>query len=155
MVVPESFVTRKPLEFTLLVLFMIFLLLLPVYYYTKNRQKTSVVPPELITESYQEAAFQFSPESDLSDIDKRHLFNLKYENNIVQWDGDMLACDSMTDLFRVRVDENGDDVGDVLFTTEHDCMDIPPGSHIYFRMKMVDWKVIRFIGSEGEILRWD
>jgi hypothetical protein len=154
MVIRESFVTRKPLEFTLLVLFLIFLILLPVYFYTKNRAENAVVQPEMLSESYQEVASLFSPESDLSDSDKRHLFNFKYENSVVQWDGDILGCDAMTDMYRVRVDETGDDVGEVLFTTVDDCMTIPSGSHISFKMKIVDWTVTRFIGADGEILTW-
>lgn len=154
MVIHESFVTRKPMEFTLIVLFVILLLLIPVYLYTRNSSGKSDEQPEIITESYPEVAFLFSTESDLSDSDKKHLFKLKYEGSVVQWDGNMLSCDPLDGMYRVRVDETGDEVGDVLFTTEQDCTSIPPGAYISFRTKLIDWKVTRFIGSKGEVTGW-
>ena len=153
MVIHESFVTRKPVEFTLIVLLIIFILLLPVYFYTRNISKNVIEDSAFIPESYGEVAFFFSQDSDLSDSDKKNMFKFKYEGNIVQWDGTFLSCELMTPIYKVSVDENGDGFGDVLFTTDDDCMDIPKGSQLLFKIKLIDRKTRTFIGSEGEIIK--
>lgn len=155
MVIHESFVTRKPLEFTLIVLFVIFLLLLPVYFYTRNYSRDAVEEAEFIPESYEEVAFLFSQDSDLSDSDKKNIFKFKYEDNMVQWGGILLSCELMTPLYRVSVDETGDGFGDVLFTTDYDCTHIPIGSRLEFNMTLIDRKTRMFIGLDGEIIGWD
>lgn len=152
MVVHESFVTRKPLEFTIIVLFIIFILLIPVFFLTKDDADQEEEETEFITQTYPEVNFIFSPESDLSESDKRYLFRLDYENRFVQWTGTLLACNDINGMFRVSVDHSGNGFGDVLFTTFKDCTNITKGSDITYRMKLIDWKVTTFIGKEGEIL---
>jgi hypothetical protein len=107
---------------------------------------------KLIAETYNEASYLFSLESDLSESDKKHLFTINYEGNFVQWTGDLLSCDNLNGIFRVSVDHIGDGFGDVLFTTFEDCTEIPLGSSITYKTKLIDWKTKSFIGKEGEII---
>jgi hypothetical protein len=155
MVVHESFVTRKPLEFTIIVLFIVFLLLLPVYFYTKKQKEGAPAGAALITETYSEVNYIFGAESDMSENDKKNLFRRNYEGNIVQWSGTLLACDSMGLLFRVSIDETGDGMGDVLFTTAQDCTNIHLGSPVTYKTLLIEWKIRTFTGKEGEILTWE
>jgi hypothetical protein len=156
MVVHESFVTRKPLEFTIIVLFIVFLLLLPVYFYTKQHKASEarqVVP--VVTDTYGEVNYLFGPDSDLSDSDKKNLFKMNYENRFVQWIGTLLACDPLGNgMFRASVDHTGGGMGDVLFTTFKDCTGIPIGSTVTYKTMLIEWKIRSFIGKEGEILTW-
>jgi hypothetical protein len=153
MVIQESFVTRKPLEFTLIVLLIVLLILLPVYFITKE-QKTA--PQEvLVAETYDEVNYWFNIESELSDSDKRHLFQLNYENNFIQWTGDIVACDRLAPLYRVSVDHSGDGRADVIFTTDNDCKGIPLGKRIVYQTRLIDLKVFIFIGKDGEIVNWE
>jgi hypothetical protein len=152
MVIHESYVTRKPLEFTLIILVIVFIILIPIYFLTK--QNAEAAPDSvLITETYDEVHYRFTSESELSESDKKHLFTIDYEENFVQWSGTLLACDSLNGLYRVSVDHIGDGYGDVLFTTSQDCSNIGVGSFVTYRIKLIDWKVTTFIGSEGEILK--
>ena len=153
MVIHESFVTRKPFKFTLIVLVIVLIILVPIYLYATQKEEIKV-EEELIAETFEEVKYLFGPESDLSESDKRHLFELKYEGNFVEWEGALLACDAMTGFFRVSVDQTGDKFGDVLFTTQQNCTNIAAGSAISYRMKLIEWKVTTFTGSEGEILEW-
>ncbi|MBW2997650.1 hypothetical protein KY349_04895 [Candidatus Woesearchaeota archaeon] len=150
MVIHESYVTRKPLEFTLIILVIVFIILIPIYFLTKQKAESA---PEsvLIAETYDEVHYRFTPESELSESDKKHLFSIDYEGNFVQWSGTLLACDSLNGLYRVSVDHISDGYGDVLFTTTQDCSNIGVGSSVTYRIKLIDWKVTTFIGSEGEI----
>ncbi|MBW2967981.1 hypothetical protein KY362_05840 [Candidatus Woesearchaeota archaeon] len=151
MVIHESYITRKPLEFTLLVLFIILVILLPVYVYMEffytAKEKGSV-----LTETFNEVAYRFSPESDLSPADKRVMFRLEYEGNTVQWKGQLLSCTKMNDMYRVNVDHLGTGFADVVFTTLDDCSMIEPGQTIEYRMELVDWQTTTFIGKDGELI---
>jgi hypothetical protein len=155
MVIQEHYVTRKPLEFTIIVLFILFLLLLPVYFYSKHSRAQSKAGIILLEDTYGEVAYIFSPESDISEADKRHLFTLNYEGKFVQWSGTLMACDTLDGAYRVSVDENQDNYAEVLFLTYKDCTQIPSGSDITFKTKLIDWKTKTFTGSEGEILKWE
>lgn len=154
MVVHEHYVTRKPLEFTLIFLFIIFLLLIPVYFYTKHLKESRTQTKVLIAESYSEVHYLFSQESDLSADDKKHLFSYKYVGNYVQWQGALMNCENVGGLYRVRVAEEGSTFADVIFTVSKDCTNIPQGIIITYKMKLVDWQVKSFIGSDGEIITW-
>lgn len=151
MVLNESFVTRKPLEFTLMVLFVIFLLLLPVYFYTKHTKQTAK-PETLIAESYNEVDYKFNPESELSENDKRQLFKIEYEGNFVEWRGALMNCEQLTGAFKVGIDHRGTGFADVLFTTQQDCSKIPVGEAINYKIRLVDRKSRTFIGTDGEII---
>ncbi|MBN1545019.1 hypothetical protein JW898_06180 [Candidatus Woesearchaeota archaeon] len=155
MVVHESFVTRKPLEFTLIVLVIVLVVLLPFYFITKNNNAAQVEQGQLIPETYSEVNYLFGPDSDLSESDKKHLFQLNYMGNFVQWSGSMLSCDGMGSMFRVSIDETGDGFGDVIFTTINDCTGVPAGATMTFKTRLVDWKITTFIGKDGEIIRWE
>ena len=155
MVVHESFVTRKPMEFTIIVLFAVFILLLPVYILTKPRSDVGDQNEDILAESYEEIQFRFSTESDLTESDKRQLFRLQYEGERVQWSGVLLACDDIGGWYRVSVDQTGNGFGDVLFTTFNNCSDVPLGSRVYYSTVLIDRKTKSFIGKEGEISRWD
>ncbi len=152
MVVDDSFVTRKPIEFTLIVLVIIFILLLPVYFFTKNNNVQSGSEASLITESYDEVKFLFGSESDLSEKDKRDLFKISYENQMIQWTGTLLVCEPLDTIFRVSVDQDGDGNGDVIFTSFTDCTGVVTGSPITYRVKLIDWHTDKFVGKEGEVL---
>jgi hypothetical protein len=108
----------------------------------------------LVSETYSEVGYFFSPESDLSESDKRQLFRMKYENNFVQWQGTLLACETMNGLFTVSVDQRGEGTSDVLFTTQDDCTKIPVGSQVLYKTRLIDWKIRSFIGKDGEIISW-
>ena len=153
MVIYDSYVTRKPLEFTLIALTILLILLLPVYIYTSRSLKRSPPPDdEILTVSFNEANFFFSSESDLSEQDKKHLFVMGYEGRKVQWKGVLQTCDSLGTLFRMGIDHTGNGFNDVLLTTDDDCMTIPEGDTVTYRMRILDWKVNKFIGTEGEII---
>jgi len=153
MVVHESFVTRKPLEFTLVVMVILLILLIPVYIYTKNNPDAEP-DAELIAETYDEVKYLFSRESDLTESDKRTLFKIKYEDNLVQWTGPIIACDRLNSMYRVSVDGSGDGFGDILFTTFDDCTQIQEGKDITFKMRLIDRKTTTFIGKDGVIIGW-
>jgi hypothetical protein len=154
MVVHESFVTRKPLEFMLIVLVIVLILLLPLYFYTKNRAEAAAPEGIIVAESYGEVAYIFGPDSDLSESDKKHLFRFNYENNIVQWSGTLVSCEEQGGLFRLSVDHDGDGFGNVLFRTFNNCTGIPPGSAVTYKMTLIDLKVRTFIGKDGEVTKW-
>ncbi|MBU2561101.1 MAG: hypothetical protein KKD17_02305 [Nanoarchaeota archaeon] len=154
MVIHESFVTRKPLEFTLIVLVIVLVVLLPFYFITK-KNAAPAEEGQLIPETYSEVNYLLGPESDLSESDKKHLFALSYEGNFVQWSGSMLSCDSLGSMFRVSIDETGNNFGDVIFTTMSDCTDIPAGTTITFKTRLIDWKITTFVGKDGEIIKWE
>jgi hypothetical protein len=151
MVVHESFVTRKPLEFTIIVMVIVLILLLPVYVYTKNPGQETSKDETAITQSYGEVNYIFGPESDMSEADKKNLFKLSYENRFVQWEGVLLACDDMGGLFRVSIDHSGDGAGDVLFTTDTDCRSRTLGLPVSYRTRLIEWKIRTFIGKDGAI----
>ncbi|MBW2972208.1 hypothetical protein KY359_04195 [Candidatus Woesearchaeota archaeon] len=155
MVIHESFVTRKPLEFTLIVLVIVLVLLLPVYFLTKNGSANAAEQAVFIPQTYGEVEYFFSAESDLSESDKRHLFQLQYEGNFVQWTGLLLACEPMSGLFKVSIDHSGDGFGDVMFMTDKDCSGVPLGSTATYRTRLIDWKITTFIGKDGEVLSWE
>ena len=155
MVIHESYITRKPLEFMLIVLSIILIILLPIYFYTEKTKESRVEEKILVPQTYNEVKYLFSPESDLSESDKRHLFSLTYEGNYVQWVGPLLVCNDLDGVYRVSIDQSGDGFGDVLFTTYEDCTGIPEGVDVTYKIKLIDWKVNSFIGSEGEIIKWD
>jgi hypothetical protein len=155
MEVHEHYVTRKPLEFTLIFLSIIFLLLIPVYFYTKYIHDSNIKAYTLISESYSEVEYYFSQESDLSADDKKHLFSYKYEGNYVQWQGTLMNCENVGGLYRVRISVESSTFADVIFTVSKDCTNIPQGSIITYKMKLIDWQTPAFIGSDGEILRWE
>ncbi len=152
MVVHESFVTRKPLEFTLIVLFVILLLLLPVYFLTKQRAATRQTGPSFIPETFAETNYQFDRDSDLSESDKRTLFKITYKDNAVQWTGILLSCQPADGMFRLSIDHVGTDLADAIFITVDDCTKIEIGSGITYKMTLVDWNVGTFIGNDGKIL---
>ncbi len=153
MVIPESFVTRKPLEFTLIVLFVVLIFLMPVYYFTKHSVEDA--PTEFfIAETYDEVSYQFSPESDLTMSEKKMLFKTSYEGHFVQWSGTLLSCTEMTPWFRVSVDQSGDGFGDVLFTTPNNCTTIPAGQVITYKVRLIDLKIRTFTGKDGEVIQW-
>jgi hypothetical protein len=154
MVVQESYITRKPLEFTLILLVIVLILLLPVYFYTKHTRASSVEEGELIAQTYKEVWYMFSSESDITDNDKRHLFRLNYEGNLVQWTGTLLSCDNLDGVYRISVDHSGDGTSDVLFTTYEDCIDMPVGSVITYKIELIDWKTTIFVGKDGEVIKW-
>jgi len=154
MVIHESFVTRKPLEFTFIVLSIIFVLLLPVYLYTRERAEDKTVTDVIIPETYSETNYFFSPDSDLSESDKRQLFKIKYEKKFVQWTGSLRACEPRSGLFTVSIDQRGEDNSDVLFTTQDDCTKIPIGSQVAYKTMLIDWKIRTFIGKDGAIISW-
>jgi|GEM_PF-2600526 len=152
MVVQESFVTRKPLEFTLIVLFILFLLLLPVYFYTKQ-QASNKKQEVLIAETFSEVNFLFSPDSDLSENDKRTLFRIKYEGRFVQWTGRLISCDTLDNgVYKATIDHTDDDVGDVLFTIDKDCNLLDIGSEITYKTRLIDLKSKLYIGKDGELV---
>lgn len=155
MVVHDSFITRKPLEFTLIVLFVLFLLLLPVYFVTKRSAGSTEPKGVLLTETYGEAIYLFDTESDLSENDKKILFRLNYEGNWVQWRGSLLTCDDMGGLFRVSIDHRGTGFNDVIFTTPVDCTAIPIGTTITYKTRLIDRLPKTFVGKEGELIGWD
>lgn len=151
MVVHESYVTRKPLEFTLIVLLIIFIILIPAYFLTKKSPEE--IPKDyLLTETYEEVAYLFSPDSDLTDSDKKTMFKVNYDDHFVQWTGMLLNCDVMTPLFRVSVDHTGNGFSDVLFTTYSDCTSIEPGTLITYKVRLIDLKMGTFTGKDGEII---
>ncbi|MFC1741717.1 hypothetical protein ACFL3V_04240 [Nanoarchaeota archaeon] len=154
MVIHESYITRKPLEFTLIVLTIVLVLLLPVYLFTKHNLKGDLLQEDIIAESFEEANFMFGPESELSEKDKKHLFVMKYEGNFVQWSGKLSTCDSLGAMFRVGVDHTGNGFSDVLFTTFDDCRVGAEGGMVTYKMRVVDWKVNRFIGKDGRLVKW-
>ena len=151
MVVQESFVTRKPVEFTLIVLFIVLVLLAPLYIYMKWSPSDDD-KEVFITESFNEVMYMFSPESDLSPADKRIMFRLEYEGNIVQWSGTLLSCDRANGLSRLSVDHLGTGFADVIFTTRQDCPASAVGAPLTYRMTLVDWKTTTFIGKDGEVI---
>jgi hypothetical protein len=156
MVFHDSFVTRKPLEFTIIVLFAVFILLLPVYFYTGYRTKITATKERMIYETYAEVKYTFGPDSDIPDSEKRKLFKISYEGNTVQWTGTLMSCETMGSMYRVRVDtDQNDEFSEVIFTTFNNCTGIPAESTINYRMNLVDWKTNIFIGNKGEILKWD
>jgi len=154
MEVHESYVTRKPLEFTLICLFIILIILIPVYFYTKYLKESRTQTQVLIPESYSEVEYLFSQDSELSADDKKHLFAYKYVGNYVQWQGTLMNCENIGGPYRVRVADEGASFADVVFTVSKDCTIIPQGSPITYKMKLVDWQVRSFIGSDGEIVTW-
>ncbi|MFH1064667.1 MAG: hypothetical protein V1729_06295 [Candidatus Woesearchaeota archaeon] len=154
MVVHESFITRRPLEFTLIVLFVLFIILLPVYFVTKQSAKDAKPKGILMTETYGETIYLFGQDSELSDNDKKIMFRLNYEGNMVQWTGSLLSCEDLEGLFKVSVDHRGNGFGDVLFTTLDDCTDILPGTTITYKTRLIDRLPNTFIGKEGKIIGW-
>ena len=156
MVVHESFVTRKPLEFTIIVLFIVFLLLLPVYFYTKQYRARPQETAAMVTETYGEVNYLFGSDSDFSDSDKKNLFKRNYENRLVQWTGTLLDCSYIDNgMFKVSIDHTDSGMGDVLFTTFKNCTSILPGSSVTYKTVLIEWKIRSFIGKDGEILTWE
>ncbi|MBW2964956.1 hypothetical protein KY363_05865 [Candidatus Woesearchaeota archaeon] len=151
MVVHESFVTRKPFEFTIIVLLIIFILLVPVYFLTK-RTPEPARSDEVLTETYEEVDYLFGPQSDLTDSEKKTLFRINYEGHTVQWTGTLLSCSEMTPLYRVSVDHHGNGFGDVLFTTDQNCTSISPGTTVTYSITLIDLKIRTFTGKNGVIL---
>jgi hypothetical protein len=151
MVIHESYITRKPLEFVLIVLLIVLLLLLPIYFYTKDDTAEST-RDTLVAETYAEVRYVFGPESELSEKDKKILFKTSYENNVVQWKGILLACVDLGNAFRVSIDQTGDGYGDVLFISYKNCTNVTKGSEVNYRTKLIDLKVNTFTGKEGEVL---
>jgi hypothetical protein len=82
------------------------------------------------------------------------MFRIKYENNFVQWTGSLRACKPLAGLSTLSIDERGEESSDVLFTTRDDCTMIPVGSQVTYKTRLVDWKIMSFIGKDGEILSW-
>jgi len=155
MVIHESFMTRKPLEFTLIALFMILLLLLPVYFYTKKVTFDREPDGKMITETYNEVWFFFSPDSYLSANDKKIMFRINYDENWVQWRGNLLTCEDRGNSFRVSIDHRGIGLSDVVFTTVDSCEDIPIGASINYKVMLVNRLSYTFTGKDGEIIGWD
>ncbi|NQU79269.1 hypothetical protein HQ545_05895 [Candidatus Woesearchaeota archaeon] len=149
MVIHDSYVTRKPLQFTLIVLTIVLVILLPIYIYSFYAREEP--NPDMITQSYNEVNFYFSPESELSLSDKRHMFSIFYEGGIVQWRGNMISCIVLDNMYRVGVDHQGNGQEDVVFTTFDDCNEIPEGYKIIYHAELIDRINDKFIGRNGEI----
>lgn len=147
----ESFVTRKPLEFTLIVLFIILLLLTPVHFYLKYKNSQTTEESKFLTETYSEVDYWFGADSDLTEDDKRILFNINYKGNVVQWTGRLVECTPQEERFIVSMAHKSLDFSDVIFTTEDDCTDLPLGKDVNYKMKLLEWKINAFIGEEGEL----
>lgn len=148
----DSYIQRKPLEFTLIVLVIILLTLTPVYVYLKffAKEKEEV---KLITESFEEVNFNFVAESEISEADKKINFRINYKNNVVQWRGIFLKCEEIgRSFYQVNVQHKDSSVPDVIFTTSENCLNKFPTSTITYKMTLVDWRDPTFIGKDGEIL---
>lgn len=152
MVVHESFVTRKPLEFLLIVLVIIFLILGVFYLYTKNRVQDDSDEPRLLMETFNEVIYLFSPESDLSAEDKRLMFKLNYDGNIVQWYGRLLVCEQLEGRSRMTIDQDDDGQHEVVFTSYDPCSSVTPEEFVTYKMTLVDLKTTTFVGKDGVII---
>lgn len=148
----ESYVTRKPMSFTLIVLVIILLVLTPVYFYMTYMLSDKEPTGELVTETYNEVNYWFSTESDLTEKDKKTLFRINYEGNDVQWQGLLIECTPIDGVFRVGVTHKSSEFPDVLFMTEDDCTTLVLGRSITYRITLVEWKVNSYIGKDGRIL---
>jgi len=153
MVIYDSFVIRKPLEYTLIVMVIVLIILLPIYLYSKQQGDQKGKKVIFITESFGEFNYQFGPESELSNNDKKLMFKLYYEGNIVQWNGKLLSCTQVNDLYHVSVDHTENGRGDVIFMSRDDCKKNQIGEFLTYKMKLIDRKVQSFIGKDGEIIR--
>lgn len=148
----ESYVTRKPMSFTLIVLVIILIILTPVYFYMKYLGSREKVTGQFLAESYSEVDYWFNTESDLTENDKKTLFRINYEGNTVQWRGTLVECTPVDGIFKVGASHKSAEFPDALFMTEDDCTGYSLGSTMTYRMRLIEWKVNSFIGDQGSII---
>ncbi len=154
MVEPEPFITRRPVLFLIIFLIVLVLLYIPIRIAVKI-YVGNVQGPQYLNESFTDTWNWFKSDSPLNIEEKRELFKIKYDNNIVTWEGRVLQCRRLENVWTVSIDETGSDAPDVIFSTLQNCSGFEPGKKVRYRMQLFDFRVNMFIGEKGVILTED
>ncbi|MFC1723197.1 hypothetical protein ACFL0V_03585 [Nanoarchaeota archaeon] len=151
MVIHEHFVTRRPLLFLIIVMTVLVLLYAParilVQSYADRMREAHV-----LEESYEEVWKWFNSDSPLNIEEKQELYWIKYNGNVVEWQGMVLGCKDLGNIRSVKIDHRGTSYADVVFSTLTTCDEWPIDKTIRYRMEIIDWRVNVFVGKEGSLM---
>ncbi|HII72580.1 TPA: hypothetical protein HA265_07525 [Candidatus Woesearchaeota archaeon] len=152
MVVHESFVTRRPIAFLVIMLGILVMIYLPVKYVIMPLSMGEEMPVT-VNDTYQDTWRQFDQESLLTAEEKMILYETRYRGAVIEWQGRMMGCKDLDGVYSVMIKErNTTDYPDVVFSTLENCTARQTDLMIRYRMQIIDLNADVFVGKNGMII---